>query len=373
TSVCYLPDGNRIASGSWDGTIRIWEVESDVNATILQRHESIARYEEDEIVHLAYLAVGKKIMSVARGGLCIWDGQRGIKLKEFESVAVSSRYSQDARRCAQFCPSSDEHLASLEVWKPRTGKVRWKHEWEDRQSCEFDLSPDGKKIGFTEKMQRRRYVVKIIDISTGNELVSLRGHDRQINDVRFSANGDVVATASDDRTVRIWDVETGESLTRIQHEAAVRKVWFSPDGVQIVALDDKDNLRVFDFDGGIEYFALEQNGQRIKDICFSPDGTRLVAAAFGEVFVWDTRTGKLIAAIQGRGDIKAIAAEVEGMSFRLLDQSGETIIQTPSGQIVARYPHAVWSLIASHPDGCTWAGFLGDYFALLHLEGTKNS
>lgn len=203
TTVCYLPDGKRIASGSGDGTIRIWEVDSDAHAEILQRHDGLARHEEDPIVDLEFLDVGKRLLSVSVGGVCIWDGQSGIRLEEFATVAVSSRYSKFARRCAQFCPSFDERPASLEIWDPRTGEVAWNFQWEERSFCSFDLSPNGRKVGFTDEMRGKGHVIRIFDVSAGNELASLKGHDGQINDVRFSANGLYIATASDDHTVRI--------------------------------------------------------------------------------------------------------------------------------------------------------------------------
>ena len=149
-------------------------------------------------------------------------------------------------------------------------------------------------------------------------------------------------------------------------------MWFSPDGTQIVTFGDEDGLRVFDSDGGIEYFPLDQNKQSINDLCFSPDGTRIVADTSGPIFIWDAKTGELLQVIAGSGDIRAIAADVEGQSLRLLQRGGETIVETASGQIVARYPDWL-SHIATHPDGRTWAGASSNYLALIHLEGGNNS
>ena len=72
--------------------------------------------------------------------------------------------------------------------------------------------------------------------------------------------------------------------------------------------------------------------------------------------------------IRGYGDIQAIAADVEDTSLRLLVRDGETIVETASGQIAARYP-GKFGQIATHPDGRTWAGTISNDLALIHLEG----
>ena len=87
------------------------------------------------------------------------------------------------------------------------------------------------------------------------------------------------------------------------------------------------------------------------------------------IFVWDAKTGELLKVLRGRGDIRAIAADVDDKAFRLLVRDGETIVETASGQVVARYPGSL-DHIATHPDGRTWAGASSNYLALLHLEGT---
>ena len=80
------------------------------------------------------------------------------------------------------------------------------------------------------------------------------------------------------------------------------------------------------------------------------------------------KTGELLQVIAGRGDIRAIAADVEGKSLRLLDRGGETIVETTSDQIMARYPGQL-AHITTHPDGRTWAGTIFNYLALIDLEG----
>jgi WD40 repeat protein len=303
TTVCYLPDGKRIASGSSDGTIRIWAVDSEAPAA------NLVGVVAEETEQIAFIDAGKRILSVSTEQLCIWDGQNGIRVKEFQSTGARSPIPTYARICAQFWPSSNEHPASLRVWEPWSHEVVWHRKWKDCLSCSFDLSPNRKTIAFTELRRGSKYVVRIFDIAHGKELFKLKGHDDEINDVRFSTNGVQIATASSDFTARVWDAATGESLIRIDHEASVRKVWFSPDGAQIVTLSDEDVLRVFDTDGGIEYFVLEQNVQSINDVYFSPDGTRIAVAASVGIFIWDATTGKLLEAIPGHGDIQAIAAE----------------------------------------------------------------
>ena len=216
------------------------------------------------------------------------------------------------------------------------------------------------------------YAILVFDVDLGTKISSLIGHQGGVIDLCFSADGEKVGAVSADFAIRVWNAATGKVVTEIHRDVALLRFWFSPDGTQFVIFGDEDGVRVFDSDGGIEYFALNQNKQSLNDLCFSPDGTRIVADASGFIFIWDAKTGELLQVIAGSGDIRAIAADVEGKSLRLLERGGEAIVETASGQIVARYPGWL-SHIATHPDGRTWAGANSNYLALIHLEGGNNS
>ena len=367
-SLCFLPDGKRIVGGSADGIIRIWNVaDNSPSAAVL-----VGGAPWDEIDGFLFVEDGNKLLSHSFGTQRLWDGQSGLLLRAFESGGYELKYAANGNISGEVCqPDQDRDLVLLQVRDTRTGNVLFSRPVKMKSRLldyKFSLSPDGKKVAFTDVASGEEHVAEIFDVSRGHELVRLKGHEYAINHLCFSSDGAQIATASNDHTVRIWDAVTGDLLTQIHHDAAIHKVWFSPDGTQIVSFEEKGGLRVFDSDGGIEYFVLDQNVQRINELCFSSDGTRIVADASGSICIWDAKTGELLKVIQGRGDIKGIAANVKDTSFRLLVRDGDTIVETASGQIVARY-RGQFDYITTHRDGRTWAGTISNYLALIHLEG----
>ena len=124
----------------------------------------------------------------------------------------------------------------------------------------------------------------------------LRGHIRLVSSVALSPNGNLVISGSDDNTVRIWDVTSGEAIGQPLrgHDDSVSSVAFSPDG-KLVASGSKDKtVRLWDAASG-EAIGQPLRGHNswVSSVAFSPDGKLVVSGSDDKtVRIWDVRSGE---------------------------------------------------------------------------------
>ena len=172
-SVAFSPDGQRLASGSWDKTVKIWDS-----------------------------ATGKELFS----------------LKGHAGPVRSVAFSPDGQRLAS--ASADQ---TVKIWDSATGKELFALKGHAGMVTSVAFSPDGQRLasGSTDK------TVRIWDSVTGKELFALKGHAGAVRSVAFSPDGQRLASASNDKTVKIWDSATGKELFALKGHAGWVRAWRS--------------------------------------------------------------------------------------------------------------------------------------------------
>jgi WD40 repeat protein/predicted Ser/Thr protein kinase len=139
------------------------------------------------------------------------------------------------------------------------------------------INPDGYTLASASDDKN----IKLWDLNTKKILASLSGHSQAVKSVAFSPNGKILATASDDKTIKLWQVEALEEIcTLLGHSHAVKSVAFSPDG-QILASGSWDKtIKVWDVNTGTEICTMTGHQLQVNSVAFSPQGKLLASASY---------------------------------------------------------------------------------------------
>ncbi|KIM20375.1 hypothetical protein M408DRAFT_138671 [Serendipita vermifera MAFF 305830] len=165
------------------------------------------------------------------------------------------------------------------------------------------------------------------------------GHTSSVESVSFSPDGTRIVSGSDDRTIRVWDAETGETLTRPMkgHVGSVNSISFSPDGTRIASGSSDRTIRVWNVKTGKTLAGpFEGHTDWVGSVSFSPDGTCVISGSWDKTIrVWDAGT-----------DGKRIASGSWYKTIRVWDvKTGETVLGPLKG------PNSSIGSISFSPDG----------------------
>ncbi|KAG2337654.1 WD40 repeat-like protein [Suillus weaverae] len=204
-SVCWSADGNRVGSGSWDGTTRVWDVKT-----------------------------GETVLTIKTGHQSVW--------------AVI--YSPDNTQIAT--GGNDETAAK--IWDANTGELiaTLKHDWIVESLA---WTSDGEKL-----ISASYGPIRIFDTATWQEIAILKGH-AVVYAITLSQNERFLASASWDRTARLWNLDTNLPVgPPLQHQDEVECAAFSTDGKVLVTGCNDKNVYAWDIHTILKTAGLEDLG-----------------------------------------------------------------------------------------------------------------
>jgi WD40 repeat protein len=279
------PDGRRIASASIDGNIKVWDTAS--GQALLTR-----RGYNGEFFGLAFSLDGRRIASSEADGIKVWDATSGKGIFALATHA-NSRASVAFRADGQLVTASGSENGDriLKVWDMTSGQEVSSRR--DRNAmAALALSPDGRRaLSFSVDTSDPYKVVdtKIVDLASGNEILTLQRDAVGCLRAAFSPNGRLIATADTFDTVSVCDADNGQRVHSLRSETwQTMDVTFSPDSRRLASGGTDGTIKVWDMQSGQRLLTLQGHSENIDGVVFSSDGSRIVSASDDKTIrIWD--------------------------------------------------------------------------------------
>ncbi len=312
-------DPTQVTTASVDGTARIWKFNS---ARLLRPAGG------GWITDAEFSSDGTHIVTAAdTGDVQIWDAATGRARRTWNT------YSPGILVSAQFVANDDRIVTATrysyapELWdwtkREQLVELTAEDQW---ISSGATVNQDGTRVAVGDYHNR----VVEWDLHSGRIVgKSADSHDGWfITSVAYVPNSNLVAAASDDGTVRIWDSKhlDGPAVRTLGRagSTAVLALAVSPDGTRIVSVDGGHVIRIWRVADGQLERQIEGPSTTMSAVTFSPDGHLIAAAAAdATVHVWDAKSGDPIATIQRHGDLVNSVRFATGGGIRLLTASDD--------------------------------------------------
>lgn len=289
--IAFSPKGEIFASSSWNPSIREWEVrlwtkDGKLLKTFPDKSDQDRSHHYGDIIKNIRFSPDGKLIGTASwdGTVKIWtvDGKLLRNFTEHKRPVNGLAFSPDSKAIA-LGGYGDENGNNLWMLWDINGKARTILGHSD-QIYRLAFSPNGKIVA-TASWDRS---IKLWNAVDGKLIRTLDGkHNSWILGLNFSPDGKMLVSSSQDKTAKIWSVEGNLLYTLIDHKGDVNDVVFSPNGKIIASASSDQTIKLWNTDGMLLRTLRGHNGA-VYGVSFSPDGKRLVSASWdGSIKIWN--------------------------------------------------------------------------------------
>jgi len=186
------------------------------------------------------------------------------------------------------------------------------------------FSPDGTVLASASEDKN----VRLWNAARHTRMKTLIGHERAVNAVAFSPDGAILASASDDRTVRLWSVEKRYCLTAlIGHTGPVLGVTFDAHTGRLASASEDGTARLWDPSSRAALAVLDAGAGPVTAVDFSPNGETL-AAAYGDgaIRLWDVQRREMTATLPGQDAIRRAVFSPDGTLLAAALEAGGVVV-----------------------------------------------
>jgi transducin (beta)-like 1 len=328
----WNPVEKQLASGSADGVCRLWNfvgvdknkwesVDSQINIrSAILSHTVYSGQRFKDVTSLSWSPDGKTLVTGCYdGSVRFWDNQGALKhlSNEHSGPIFSLRWSKSGNYLL-----SGSHDRKALVWNPSTYAVIKTFTNHSLPVFDVDwLDDDLFATGSADKS----IVISSVSTSDCKALYTFTGHESEINVVRFSPDGMMLASCSDDHTAKIWTMQNGMVQDLRGHTKEIYTCkWAMHGGKPLLCTASFDGtVKVWDAAHGKELHTISRHNQAVYSLAPSPNGQLLAVGSLGGyVSVWKLSDGTLSSEFRGTGDTFDVSWSADGTLLSSAYSSG---------------------------------------------------